>query len=304
MEQPLVSVCIGVYNREQYIRECLDSVMAQTYRNIEVVVADNASTDETLAIVRSYPSVRVIERKSNSGMCSTTRNLAAQAAQGDYIAFLDSDDAWHPTKLARQVEFMERHSDIALCHSYVRLMDEHSSVYGIRHEGRLPPTGNYFMPLLDHCWVTISSALIRRSLYEEVGPFTEALPYGRSGEDYEFFLKAARAHPFGLIDEPLVNYRKSRHSITASDWQSTPRPIAFMRELLRRQDIWTGFVTPSEMRQRVADACRENAIYWRSQRNPMRSLWAVGQALRVSPLGASAWSELLRTLYRLCLAAR
>ncbi|MCZ7590773.1 MAG: glycosyltransferase family 2 protein [Kiritimatiellae bacterium] len=304
MEQPLVSVCIGVYNREQYIRECLDSVMAQTYRNIEVVVADNASTDETLAIVRSYPSVRVIERKSNSGMCSTTRNLAAQAAQGDYIAFLDSDDAWHPTKLARQVEFMERHSDIALCHSYVRLMDEHSSVYGIRHEGRLPPTGNYFMPLLDHCWVTISSTLIRRSLYEEVGPFTEALPYGRSGEDYEFFLKAARTHSFGLIDEPLVNYRKSRHSITASDWQSTPRPISFMRELVRRQDIWTGFVTPSEMRQRVADACRENAIYWRSQRNPMRSLWAVGQALRVSPLGASAWSELLRTLYRLCLAAR
>lgn len=304
MEQPLVSVCIGVYNREQYIRECLDSVMAQTYRNIEVIVADNASTDETLAIVRSYPSVRVIERKSNSGMCSTTRNLAAKAAQGEYIAFLDSDDAWRPTKLARQVEFMERHSNIALCHSYVHLMDEHSSVYGIRHEGRLPPTGNYFMPLLDHCWVTISSALIRRSLYEEVGPFTEALPYGRSGEDYEFFLKAARAHPFGLIDEPLVKYRKSRHGITAGVWQNTPRPLSFLRELLRRRDIWGGLVSSAELRQRVAAACRENAIYWRSERYPKRSLWAVGQALRVGPLDASSWSELARTLYRLCLAAR
>ena len=83
MREPLVSACIGTYNREATIRECLDSVLAQTYPNLEVVVVDNASTDRTVEILESYGGrVRVIKRQVNSGMCSTTRNQAVKAATG------------------------------------------------------------------------------------------------------------------------------------------------------------------------------------------------------------------------------
>ena len=110
MNQPLVSVCIGTFNRADLIRECLDSVAAQTYPNIEVVVADNASTDATLDIVRAHLlGVRIARRNTNSGLCSTTRNLALAQARGKYVAFLDSDDAWYPEKVARQVAFLFGH---------------------------------------------------------------------------------------------------------------------------------------------------------------------------------------------------
>lgn len=299
MSTPLVSVCIGVYNREQYIRECLDSVFSQTYPRVEVVVADNASSDGTLDIVRSYPGVRVVQRQTNSGMCSTTRNMAVQAAKGELIAFLDSDDAWYPDKLHWQVAFLEEHQDIPLCHTYCHLMDEDSNVYGVRHEGRLPPTGNYFDALLNHCWITISSVLMRAELYREIGPFNETLPYGQSGEDYEYFLKVARTYDVGLVPEVLTKYRKSKHSITAGNWRATPVAVPFFRELLRREDIWGGRTSLACMRQRYESACCENSAYWRDQGFPGRALWAAGKALQVNPFHRRAWAQWARSFFRL-----
>lgn len=298
MNNPLVSICIGTFNRSKYIRECLDSVYAQTYPNLEVIVADNASTDDTLDIVRTYRNVKIVPRDSNSGMCSTTRNLAVRAATGDLVAFLDSDDAWYPDKLEKQVAFMERHPRFPLSHTYCHLMDDQSVVYGVRHEKRLPPSGNYFEALLNHCWITISSTVIRRELYTECGPFTETLPYGQSGEDYEFFLKAAHRHDFGLVPDVLVKYRKSQDAITYGNWKGKPRPVPFLRELLRRRDIWGDRVTPARMNQLFAEACCENSSYWRDQQFPTRALWATGQAMAVTPLNPNIWNEGMRSVWR------
>jgi glycosyltransferase involved in cell wall biosynthesis len=297
-EQPLVSVCIGTFNREATLPECLDSVLAQAYENWEIILADNASADGTLDLARTYRNTRIIERAANSGMCSTTRNLAAGAARGKYIAFLDSDDAWLPEKLEKQVAWMEAHPEVPLCHTYCLLMDEASAVYGVRHEGRLPPSGDYFEALLDHCWITISSVMIRRELYEEMGPFNETLPYGRSGEDYEFFLKVASRYSVGLINEPLTKYRKSRHSITAGDWRSQPHALLFYKELLNREDVWAQRSSRQEMVQRYNASCVENAIHWRDQRKPARSLWAIGQGVRVKPFSVALWREGVKSLGR------
>ena len=299
MSESLVSVCIGTFNRARYLRECLDSVFAQTYRNFEVVVADNASTDETAEIVRGYGErVRLIRRQTNSGMCSTTRNEAVRQARGDYIAFLDSDDAWLPEKLARQVRFLEDHPALPLCHAYCRVMDADSRALGIRHEGRIPPTGPYFEALLDHCWITISTVLMRRSLYAECGPFSEILPYGRSGEDWEFFLKAARRHEIGFVPDVLARYRKAGEGISGGDWRGVPEAFPFLLCLRRRRDIWGGLVPAARVDAVVRQAALASSQYWRDRGRAGRAAYFPARWLLRRPLCGLAWAELAKSAYR------
>lgn len=282
---PLVSVCIGTFNREDYIRECLDSVFHQTYPNFEVVIADNASTDHTVEIAESYgPRVRVIRRTENSGTCSTTRNEAVRGAQGDYVAFLDSDDAWLPDKLTKQIAFMESNPDIPLCHTYAEVMDEHSKTCGIRHEGGIPETGCIIDSLLDHCFITISSVMIRRHLYFEVGPFREDPPYGKSGEDYDFFMRVAGRYSIGFIPDVLIRYRKSSAGITHGNWRATPKPLLFLREVARAPDHHYPGITAERRRAAYLSACRINAQYWIGQGCPSRARWAAEEGLQNSPL--------------------
>ena len=305
MSEPLVSVCIGTYNRARDLRECLDSVFAQTYRNFEVVVADNASTDDTVAVARSYGErVKVICRPSNSGMCSTTRNEAVRQARGDYVAFLDSDDAWLPEKLAKQVRFLEEHPAIPLCHTYCRVMDADSRALGIRHEGRIPPTGPYFEALLEHCWITISTVLMRRGLYAECGPFTEALPYGRSGEDWEFFLKAARRYDIGFLPEVLARYRKAGEGISGGDWRGVPEAFPFLVCLRSRMDLWGGLVPPGRIDAIVRRAALASSQYWRDRGCGWRAAYFPAQWLARRPFCPPAWAELAKSVYRAAVPRR
>ncbi len=294
---PLVSVCTGTYNREDYLRECLDSVFAQTFQDFEVVIADNASTDGTVALAESYgPRVRVMRRRENSGTCSTTRNEAVRAARGTYVAFLDSDDAWLPEKLAKQVAFLDAHPDIPLCHTYARVIDEHSRPAGIRHEGGIPPTGRVVPQLLEHCFITISTTMIRRSLYDEVGPFREDPPFGKSGEDYDFFLRVAAGHPVGFLPEVLAHYRKSTAGITHGNWRATPKPLIALQAFLREPDGRYPGISRAELRQTLVRACRENARFWSGQGHPGRALWSAGVGLREAPWDPGLLAALARGL--------
>jgi len=283
-ESPLVSVCIGTFNREDYIRECLDSVFAQTYENYEVVIADNASTDRTVEIAESYGSrVRVIRRSENSGTCSTTRNEAVRNARGDYVAFLDSDDSWLPDKLLKQVAFMGKFPDVPLCHAYAEVIDENSVSQGIRHEGAIPTTGRIIDDLLEHCFITISSVMIRRALYVEIGPFREDPPYGQSGEDYDFFMRVAGRYPIGFIPEVLIRYRKSSAGITHGNWQATPKPLVFLREVARAPDAAYPGISRRMRKAAFVNACRINSDYWLGQGDPGKARWAAAQGWKSQP---------------------
>ena len=304
MSGPLVSVCIGSYNRERYIRETLDSVFAQTYRPLEVVVVDDASTDRTVEVIRSYGDrVRLITRTENSGMCPITRNQAVRAATGTYVALVDSDDAWYPTKIEKQVALLEARPDIPLCHTYAHLIDEDSQVFGIRHEGRLPPSGDCFEMLLRHCWITISSILVRRELFDEIGWFTEDPRYGIWGEDLEFFLRVAKRHPLGLVDEVLTRYRRARQNISGGNWRQTPESVPFHAMVLDRPDLWEGRVPRAEVVAAFCDVCLANAQYWRGQGWPARGLHFVREALARDPGCGRMWMEGVRNAARWPLAA-
>lgn len=290
MDTPLVSVCIGAYNRKDTIRECVDSALAQTWANKEVVVVDDASTDGTREILQEYGDrIRLICRESNSGICPVTRNQAVEAARGKYVAFLDSDDVWYRSKLAQQVAFMERHPDIPLCHTMCNVIDKDAHVTGIRQElETLPKTGWIFDRLLDHCWITISTVMVRKSLFGEVGMFNTGEPYGKLGEDHEFFLRVAKKHPIGLVEEILAGFRKAGQGITANNWKANPEPVPLFQALLKRRDIWAGVVPRRRMVRALTDKCNENAWFYRNRGEYARAWWFVRQALKADWLDCRA----------------
>lgn len=291
MGKQRVSVCIGAYNRKDTIRECVESVLAQTWPDREIVVVDDASTDGTREILQSYgDAIRLILRDENSGICPITRNQAAAAARGGYVAFLDSDDVWHPEKLAKQVAFLDAHPDVPLCHTLCNVIDAQSLVVGVRHGlGVVPETGRIFERLLDHCWITISTVMVRKSLFDEVGWFNPEAPYGYLGEDHEFFLRVARRHPIGLVPEVLAGFRKAGQGITAKNWRANPEPVPLFQALLGRRDIWEGMVPRRRMVRALTDKCSENAYFNRARREWGRAAWFARQALKADPLDGRAW---------------
>lgn len=300
LRSPLVSVCIGAYNRKDYIRECVDSALAQTWPNKEIVVVDDASSDGTREILQSYGgAIRLILRDKNSGICPITRNQAAEAARGEYVAFLDSDDLWYPQKLARQVAFMESHPEVPLCHTLCNVIDESSEVVGVRHGlGVVPETGMIFERLLDHCWITITSVMVRKSLFAEIGWFNPDPPYGYLGEDHEFFLRVSRKYPIGLVPEVLAGFRKAGQGITAKNWTANPEPVPLFQALLERKDIWGGMVSRKRMVRAITDKCNENALFYRGRRQWDRARWFAMQSLKANLLDIRGWRHLTAVMLR------
>ena len=195
---PRVSVIIPTYNRSWCLSEAIDSVLSQTFQDMELIVVDDGSTDETPALLSRYDDRLRCLRQTNRGV-SVARNHGIQAANGALIAFLDSDDLWQPDKLARQVDFFDRQPDALICQTEetwirrgVRVNPKH------RHR---KPSGWIFEPSLALCLVSPSAVMMRRELLEEMGGFDESLP---ACEDYDLWLRVSLRHPIHLIDEPLV----------------------------------------------------------------------------------------------------
>lgn len=291
-KKPSISVCIGAYNRQDYIRECIDSVLSQTRPADEIVVVDDASTDGTLDILKSYgDAIRLIERDTNSGMCQITRNQATRAATGDLIAYLDSDDAWFPDKLAEQESFMLAHPGIDLCHTYAEVMDADSRAVGIRHEGIIPPTGDCYYHMLRQCVITISSVMVRRRIFDRVGYFNEDR-FWRIGEDSEFFFRVTRDQDVGFINRVLTRYRKSEAGITATSWNYTPRVLPIHEWLLHHSERWRSESDRSRILDIIRSDCEENAIYWRGRKQKEYTLHHARKWVRYAPFAPRAWAEL------------
>jgi glycosyltransferase involved in cell wall biosynthesis len=195
---PRVSVVIPSYNRREFLLEAVDSVLAQTYRNWELIVVDDGSTDGTGEALRQYDGrVRYIHQP-NQGV-SAARNRGLELAEGEFIAFLDSDDLWLPEKLRIQVGFMDDNAEAHICYT-----DEIWIRRGVRvnprkrhakHSGAIYP---HCLPL---CIISPSSVIMRRSLFEEVGAFDPALPVC---EDYDLWLRIASRMPIPWIPHQLI----------------------------------------------------------------------------------------------------
>jgi len=210
---PLVSVVMPVYNGEQYLAESLDSVLAQTYPNFEVLVMDDASTDGTWALIEAYGSrVRGYRQPSNRGIYANT-NDGIKMAKGEYIAFYHSDDVYEPTIIEREVGVLEANPAIGSVFCKDLFIDAESRVYG-RLELPLELQGSRALDYSDvlnalltykNAFLRCPSCLARASVYNDVGLYRQE--EFRNTADLDMWLRMSRAYPIVVLDEYLFRYR-------------------------------------------------------------------------------------------------
>jgi glycosyltransferase involved in cell wall biosynthesis len=197
MKESLISCIVPVFNGERYLGEALDSILAQTYRPLKIIVADDGSTDGTAKLAAGYGERITYLRQSNQGYAAA-KNLGLSAAEGDFIAFLDADDLWQPEKLARQMARLQERPDIDLCFT--------------RYE-------NFWMPELaeeEHhyrghplsepqsAW-SISTLMMHRVVFERFGNFQDGT---RGLENMTWFLRASGRGAFIEVLSDILMYRR------------------------------------------------------------------------------------------------
>ncbi len=221
----------------------MDSVLAQTFQPIEVIVIDDGSTDRTQEALASYDD-RITALCQDNGGVSHARNVGIRAASGECIAFLDSDDAWLPHKLERQIAAMTAQPQFPLCHTEEIWIRNGIRVNPMKkHQKR----GGYIFPYcLPLCVVSPSSAVLRREVFGEVGLFDESLP---ACEDYDLWLRIAYRHEVLFLEEPLlVKYGGHEDQLSRKYWGIDRFRVQALVKLLQ-----TAALTDEQRQQ----ACRE-----------------------------------------------
>jgi len=208
--QPLVSVIIPTYNKSQYLREAIKSVLNQTYKNIEVIVVDDGSTDNTKEIVESFNDSRIIYIFQENKGPAIARNTGIKKAQGRYIAFLDSDDLWLKEKLEKQIDFMEKNSEIGLLGTGCYEMTDKGKIIG----KKIFPTKNKILQkdLIKYNPFIQSSIITKREVFDKVGLWYDEK--FRESEDYELWLRIAGNYKIGNLAELLVMKRYYRDGLS------------------------------------------------------------------------------------------
>jgi glycosyltransferase involved in cell wall biosynthesis len=189
-----VSVIIPTFNRAQKVRRAVSSVLDQTFKDFEVIVIDDGSSDETVDLLEGFRDrITIISHPENLGV-SAARNSGIRASRSPFIAFLDSDDYWLPEKLETQVRYFRENPDAIACQT-----EEIWVRNGVRvnpWKKHIKPSGDIFEQSLKLCLVSPSAVMLKRSLLDEVGLFDETFPVC---EDYDLWLRIGCRHPIHLI---------------------------------------------------------------------------------------------------------
>ena len=213
MNSPRVTVLMAVYNGERFLRPAIESILNQTFTDFELLIVDDASTDSTPAIIRSYqdPRIRVIRNERNSG-AGYSRNVGLRNARGEYIAVLDADDVAYPQRLAEQVAFLDAHADIVLLGGAQDLIDER----GVRLKTMYFPTDPLIIrwTLLFRNCVQHSTVMYRRDAALQAGGYDPKLP---SAEDFSLWGRLAAVYPLAQTSQVLAMYRSHPSGISRGD---------------------------------------------------------------------------------------
>ncbi len=198
IQEKLVSVIIPTFNRAWALEKAVDSVLAQDYEAIEIIVIDDGSTDNTLDLLEGYGNKIQVLSQENKGV-SAARNLGIKRSHGEFVALLDSDDAWEADKISCQISFFEQHPDALICQTEEIWIRKGKRVNPkIKHK---KPSGMIFEASLHLCLVSPSAVMIRKKLFELKGGFNEDFPVC---EDYDLWLRISADHPIFLIDKPCT----------------------------------------------------------------------------------------------------
>lgn len=290
--QELVSVIVPAWNAERHIGRTLQSIMRQSYRHIEIIVVDDGSTDGTCAIAEGFAcqdSRFRILKQTNQGPAAA-RNLGVAASRGTFVAPCDSDDLWHPQKIARQVAAMRAaSSEVGLVYGWSVGIDEDDRIV-CPDWARNTATGDVLHAMIeDNLPGSGSNALMRRNLLEVVGGYPEELRYG---DDWQLHIAIAAISRCAVIPVALVGYRLRSDSITsnipevAADLASTTawirRTLPGVSEtvLQRRASMVNAYLAFLLARKhQFASALRHRLAAWRNQPHRLLGVEPVGFAL-------------------------
>lgn len=208
---PFISVIIPTYNCARFLMESVGSVLSQTYRPYEIIVIDDGSTDNTKEVLQPVMQrIKYVQLEQNKGS-PVVRNIGIQAAQGEYVAFLDADDVWLPEKLQTDRECFDKHPDVGMVYSKHINIDEKGVVFHGAMKKRLP-CGKIFVQLFsEQNFIITSSVVVRKAVFETTGLFDEQL---FNCQDWDMWLRIAFYFKSAGIDKPLVKYRHNPHSLS------------------------------------------------------------------------------------------
>jgi glycosyltransferase involved in cell wall biosynthesis len=210
-DNPLISVIIPTFNRADFLQNAIESVLAQTYKQHEIVVVDDGSTDNTKELIVGYGNKIRFYYQRNKGP-AIARNYGVQNSSGDLLAFLDSDDVWHADKLTRQVDRFAADKDLALLftgHRYVN-HEDNQIMWSVGHNDL--NKGAMKKAIMTGCPFALSSAMVKRQVFCKVGMFSEQLTYA---EDWDLFFRIASRYDVDCIKEILLDMHVHKNSMVA-----------------------------------------------------------------------------------------
>jgi GT2 family glycosyltransferase len=292
--KPLVSAIVATYNRGHIVGEAVESILGQTYENLEVVIVDDGSTDGTHDVLRRFGSRLRILRQENAGP-SAARNRGIAAARGDIISFLDSDDIWLPEKIGRQVALLEKAGNsVPCCVCNAVLKSRNRLTLTSFHNSLLNPSEeeglwlNAPQVLMNRFMLFNQTVAVRREALDKTGGFDETLRYM---EDYDLALRLSLLGPFAFINEPQVIYNLGSTGSLADE--ASQKAICLKEHVVR-------------ICQRTSETVRASSDYGklrtparRALRKARRELWVA--RLRQSHLpGAFTISHLLERAEHFC----
>jgi glycosyltransferase involved in cell wall biosynthesis len=246
-DRPLVSVIIPAYNAARFVAQAVESVLAQSYRPVEILVIDDGSTDDTARVLEPYRDAIRYIRQPNGGP-SRARNNGLAHARGELIAFLDADDVWLPDKLSRQVRCLEESPAVGVVHCDTYNLDEQSGARSRRATPRDDFAGNCYARLFRGNQVTYSTVVIRRECLDRVGPMDERYTHA---EDYDLLLRLARRFPFAYVPEPLAVYRLHDTNATRNAWRLVSGELAVLQKTIREDPALKRLLGARLMRERL-----------------------------------------------------
>lgn len=276
---PLVSVICISFNHAAYVREALDSVVGQTYPSVELVVVDDASTDNSREIITAWmaqhPGVRFISMPENGGNCKAF-NTAFRETTGQYVIDLSADDILMPGRVERGVTFLEAHPEVGVQFTDAERIDATGRHLGY-HSDRFPhhtiPQGKIFREILSRYFINSPTCMIRRTVLEALDGFDESLAY----EDFDFWVRSSSRTDYAYCPEPLVRRRELPASMGRQQYRS------------RSRQAWSTLVVC----RKALGLCKEEGDYKALRK---RVAYEGRQALRVTDFRlawayARLWSE-------------
>jgi len=211
-----VSIIIPVYNAEKHIRNCVNSALAQTYKNIEVIIVNDGSSDKSKKIIKSFRDQRIKYIEQENKGVAVTRNNGIRHSTGEFIAFLDADDYYFPKKIEEEVAFLEKHQefDLVYCNAFHFYDGKPNNLY--QHKGK-KPSGDVFEELLKGFFGQLNTVLISKKIFNQVGLFDESSCHS---EEWDLMLRISRAgFRFGFLDKNLVKIRIDKDSLSRMENQ-------------------------------------------------------------------------------------